>query len=179
MTTRAGFAVSTALTLLGVGCAFRTPAVHVPEAMPPVTAGALDVSVTVVGAYDIARVRRHTTELLARAAASDRREGGGPAIVHVRVAIEPHPSMSLERAYLPLVLWMLPFGFVTTHERVAIDVIVQAGEHRFTGRGTADVWGSLYSPPLRRALAVALDRALASAAPRSGASTGAGVGFGP
>jgi hypothetical protein len=61
-------------------------------------------------------------------------------------------------AYLPAL-----FGAYTGRERLSVDITLETGGSSFRGSGSAEKLGSLYAPARRRALAVALDNALADA----------------
>ena len=59
----------------------------------------------------------------------------------------------------------LPLGFTYEQAKLSVDVEVERNGQTFRGHGTAEKMGGIYAPARRRALAVALDRALASAMP--------------
>jgi hypothetical protein len=164
------------------GCAYRTPAVHLPAAIPPVAPGALDVTeVTVVAdgddvdPEDAADVREWTAALLAKAAnergaAHPAGAAGGPARVHVHVElVSSRPGFFLGilkggplTGMIALPGWLL--GGEIVRERLRVGVTLETGGRTFTGEAWGDKAGSLYVPARRRALAIALDRALAAAA---------------
>jgi hypothetical protein len=56
-----------------------------------------------------------------------------------------------------------PFGLVLERERLAVELRMDVGGKTLVGRGAANELGSLYSSARRKALAVALRRALAAA----------------
>lgn len=61
----------------------------------------------------------------------------------------------------------LPLGLTYEQAKLSVDVEVEVERNgqTFRGRGAAEKMGGSYAPARRRALAVALDRALASAMP--------------
>lgn len=152
--------------LLCAACAYRTPKVHVPAELP-----GFEVTDVVViderGAVDDgdeADLRRRTTETLARAARP------GAARASVRVSILDHES----NVYAPALardgcaafgMIGVPAGQVIDRDTLVVDVsIVEPDGRTHRGWALAEKMGSLYAPASRRALAAALDRALASAA---------------
>lgn len=162
--------------ILGTGCAYQTPAAHIPAAMPAIAPGSLDVTeVTVVDAKHevddetVAGVRRETTEILVKAA----KERGalaapGHTTVHAHVTLEERRNFAEDALHQDGIaifgLWPMAFGMVNAQQRLSVEVEVETNGRTFHGRGSAEKAGSLYSDARRRALAVALDRALADAA---------------
>jgi hypothetical protein len=172
------FAVASGLLLLSAsGCAYRTPAAHLPPAIPAIAPGALDVSdVTVVDARGpiddetVAHVQRDTAAILVRAA--NERVGpaaGGGAVVHAHVTLEERANFldnaMREDGFAVMGILPVPFGIKYEQAKLSVDVEVERNGQIFRGHGTAEKMGGIYARARRRALAVALDRALASATP--------------
>ena len=169
--------VSGLFLALATGCAYQTPAAHLPPAVPGIAPGALDVSdVTVVDARrpiddaTVARVQHDTAAILVRAASE--RVGpaaGGGAVVHAHVTIEQEDNF-LENAmrtdgFAAMSIVTLPFGIKYEQAKLSVDVEVERNGQILRGHGSAEKMGGIYAPARRRALAVALDRALAAATP--------------
>jgi hypothetical protein len=57
-------------------------------------------------------------------------------------------------------------GTVGGYTTLAVDVTVETDTGTYIGHGRATKWGGLYAPAFKRALAVALDEALATASAR-------------
>lgn len=155
-----------------VGCAYATPAVHLPGAIPAIAPQAIDlVEVTVIdGKNDIgpevtADVRKQVTEILAKAARA-RGGAGAPARVRVHITLEERGDIydAMRKDGIAVIgLLYAPFGLVIGREKLSVDVALETGGRAFTGHGTGDKMGSIYAPARRRALAAALDKALADA----------------
>ncbi len=155
------------------GCAYRTPPVNVPPAMPPIGAHQLEADVTVVDGDTplpeevVFDVRKRTDELLRSAAA--RRRGSEHARVRVHVVIQDEVN-GLARAMshdgmAALAAPTLLLGFAYERATIAVDVRIETDDGcAFTGHGEAEKDGSIYARARRRALAAALDRALTAAA---------------
>ena len=149
--------------LLASGCAYRTPPVHAPSELP-----GFEVSdVTVfdhVGAGDEEKVRERTLDLLRHAAKP------GAARASVRVSIADHDPNIYSRSLAQdgcAVMGMIgvPAGQVIDRESVVVDVsIIEPDGNVHRGWAVAEKHGSLYAPASKRALAAALDKALADAA---------------
>jgi len=166
------------LVFLGAatGCAYQTPSAHIPAAMPAIAPSSLDVTeVTVVDATHgiddetAVGVRRDTTAILVKAA----QERGalaapGHTLVRAHVTLEERRNFAedaLRQDGIAIFgLWPLAFGMVNAQQKLSVDLDVETNGRVFHGHGTAEKAGSFYSPARRRALAVALDRALADAA---------------
>jgi hypothetical protein len=167
------------LSLAAAGCAFRTPETNLPSAIAGDGPGParLEVSSIDVGAiagtvdaWTDNQVRDATSAILYRSA-RDSFLGDGPARVRVAVllggSISDFPDT---KEWGRGVMLLLPAFAVCltgiTYERQALSVSVSVtrGRRSFTGSGAAWRDGSLYAPALKRALAVALDRALSDAA---------------
>ncbi len=152
--------------VLCAGCAYRTPKVQAPASLPGFEV--TDVIVTdETNAIDDAAeadVRSRTKETLERAVKP------GAARASVRVAIASHDDNIYARSVsqdgcAAFGMIGVPAGQVIDRETVIVDVAIVEPDGR-THRGWALVEkeGSLYAPASKRALAAALDRALASAA---------------
>jgi len=61
------------------------------------------------------------------------------------------------------VIWPMLGGMVTEREHVGVDVVVTSHGRLLRGHGEADKQGSIYAPAQKRALAVALNRAIRDA----------------
>jgi hypothetical protein len=170
--------VSVAAILAGAGCAFHTPVPEIPEALAGDHAGPAHVrlaEVSVAGAAadedvdeeTVEAVRTETAEVLADAARTSTR-GDGPTTMRVRVRLGEYVD-GLERAMhqdgiAAVALVAVPMGITYEKQKVAVDVTVEHGGRTYEGHGDAEKAGGMYSSARRRALAVALDRALADAA---------------
>lgn len=161
----------------GSGCAYQTPAAHLPASVSGIAPGALDVSdVTVVDARrpiddaTVEGVRRETAAILVEAAnARIGPAAGGGAVVHAHVTIEQEDNF-LDRAMredglAAFSVVTLPLGMKYEQARLSVDVEVERNGQTLRGHGTAEKMGGIYAHARRRALAVALDRALAAATP--------------
>jgi hypothetical protein len=153
------------------GCAYRTPPVHAPSAIE------ID-EVTASDPEAEADVRRDAERLLARAG---RGAAGEPARVRVHVQLEERYSWAEEAlrqdGFALFGLWPALLGMKTERQDVAVDVTLETRAGTFWGHGTASKEGGLFAPARRRALAVALDRALADAsAQNASAALGGAAG---
>jgi hypothetical protein len=171
---RTASVVLAALTL--TGCAYRTPAVSLREPIPALAPCAIDIEQVVVvsknddppPAVDV--IRRETGEILARAA-EGRGVTGAPARVSVRVEVAEVNGFERALAEDGFAVFGLPtvaLGLAVQRADVSVDVTLEARGRTFTGHGAATRRGSIYAPARRRALAVALDDALAEAARNAG-----------
>jgi hypothetical protein len=159
------------LLLLLSACAYRTPRVDVPSSVPPIAARDLvidDVVVTDGGQQAdplvAAGVRCEVTRLLLGAVAE---RGARRGAAHVRIAVDLQDRRGIEDAmredgFASIALFGAPFGLVLARERLAVHLTLDAGGRTLVGGGRADKLGSIYAPARRRALASALDAALAS-----------------
>jgi hypothetical protein len=145
--------------VLSAGCAYRTPPVHAPDALP--------IEVAEVTASDPAAAEelRHDTEsILARATKG---RAGEPARVRVHVMLEDEYNWvdaAMRKDGMALFgAWPVLFGMTTARQDVSVDVTVEMRGCTLWGHGSARREGGIYAPARRRALAVALDRALADA----------------
>lgn len=165
------------LALASGGCAFRTPTPDVPaviggDADAPVDLEVASVSVgSTVATIDPttkADVVRETTRILHDAAAKAS-SGGARAVVRVDVDLLGHrdfASESMRRDGLAAFGWlaMWPAGIKYEAQSLTVTLTIERDGRVFRGLGAADVEGSIYAPARRRALAAAIDAALAEAA---------------
>jgi hypothetical protein len=163
------------LSLATPGCVFSTPTPSVPPAIagegrPPAQLEVAGVDVVSTdGTSDpetVADVRARTAKILADAARKSR-SGDGPAAVRVRVSLGEHVDyFGRFLAEMDFGIWLFgaPAGLVYNRQALAVDLSVTRGGRTFSGHGEAERWGGLYAPARKRALAAALDRALADAA---------------
>lgn len=157
-----------------IDCTYATPSVHMPDALPNFSAEGLtlgDVKVVNNGKevppVVTAHVREATREILAKAA--DDRDEAGRAKIDVSVDLQEdkdlfaHVGQQDGCAALPLPFLVLG-GVKTESAKLTVDVTVRARGRTFQGHGVGHKEGSIYIAARRRALAVALDRALSDAA---------------
>jgi hypothetical protein len=157
------------------GCTYRTPDVHLPAAFPGFRADALELSSVVVHAHGqevssetAFNVRRTVREMLVDAA-SDRATSSQATRVTVRVDVQRSEDWVYNAGRtdgcgaVPFV-FAAPTGTKIEDEALSVEVEIETNGRHFWGRGDAHKDGSLYAPARRRALAVALDEALANAA---------------
>lgn len=160
-----------------LGCAFRTPTPHVPmeiagDAAPPARFDVAEVKVVArsgtIDAETAAEVRAQTKKILGDAARKSS-TGGGSSWVRVRVELGDYIDYASRAmntdgmAVLPYAL-LAPAGVTFDRQVLSVDLTITRGGRTFVGHGSADKRGSIYAPARKRALAVALDQALASAA---------------
>jgi hypothetical protein len=164
------------LVLATTGCAFRTPA----ASLPPVIAGGgpapARVSVMWVHVASTAgKVDRETdaevcdrTVQILDDAAKRSATGDGLAEVRVKVVLGPDqrdiPRLKNDGIGLMPLLPVFLSGVIYERQSVSVALSVRREGHTFMGRGEAWKDGSIYASARDRALAVALDRALADAA---------------
>ena len=165
------------LALAAAGCAFRTPTPHVPAAIAGDAPPPADLKVAVVDvvarsgkidAETAGAVRAQTAKILADAARKSA-TGDGPAEVRVTVSLGEHVDYadhSMKQDGIAVFPWLLmwPAGVKFERQELAVDVVIVRGGRTFIGHGEADKEGSIYARARKRALAVAIDRALADAA---------------
>ncbi|MBL9028082.1 MAG: hypothetical protein JNL21_38175 [Myxococcales bacterium] len=166
---------------LSAGCAFRTPTPELPEELVGSRHGPAQLDVTEVAVTDSAgdvdsetqaAVRTQTVKILEDAARKST-TGGAPSLVRVSVVLDEHHDYAASAVAtdgLAVFAWFLlaPAGVTFDRQSLWVEVEVDSAGRRFVGRGHADREGSIYAPARKRALAVALSRALADAA-REGA----------
>jgi hypothetical protein len=90
--------------------------------------------------------------------------------VRVHVQLGPYVN-DLDRALQQdgmaiLGMYGLPAGMVYEEQALEVDLTVERDGHTWAGHGAAHRGGSIYAHARRRALAAAIDRALADAATR-------------
>jgi hypothetical protein len=169
--------VTVGLAVRVVGCTYATPAVHVPPGLPGLAAGQIalgDVDVARkggdMGRQTAADVCGEVEDILGRAVRG-RAASGSDARVDVQVRLEGSDDFISDAGYedgcgaMPLLV-AAPAGAMTENERVSVDLTLRTGGATFRGHGYGDRNGSMYVGARRRALAVALDHALADAATR-------------
>jgi hypothetical protein len=160
------------------GCAYRTPAVHIPESAPFSSVKLDPHKVTVVDAKGrdvdpdtVADVRAEMRKLLAKAG----RKGGeveGTARARIVMHFDSDLLGDCCRTDGMAVLVFAPYipfivlGADDTEARVSVDLTLETDGRTCEGHGDAEERGSPYAPARRRALASALDDALADAASR-------------
>jgi hypothetical protein len=160
------------------GCAYRTPSVNVPAGLHAVAPEGFDLAavtvvsskadVTLLGTHVPADVAKEVGELLAPSARV-RASTAGAAKIRVDVDLGRADDFIEEAGHddgcgAMGVIIAAPAGATIENDRVAVDVTVEAGGKTLHGHGEAGKDGSVYAHARRRALAVALDRALAQAA---------------
>jgi hypothetical protein len=135
--------------------------------MPAIAPRALDdAEVTVIdGAHHADQ--EVAAEVKARGAA------GGSARVHVHVELGDRRDIfdaMREDGIAVIYLMFTPLGLVFERQKLSVNVVVETGGRTFEGRASAEKLGSIYARARRRALADAIDKALADA---SGMAEGA------
>jgi len=159
------FAFLAAAALLASGCAYRTPNVTLPPEVPAIEPSAVSVE----GADDldpdtVADLRGKTEQLLAHA--SRRHTGHARVCVHVVLEkdVDALSNAMHQDGMAAMAVPALLLGTSFQYARVAVDLAIETEDGRVLyGRGEATKDGSLYAAARKRALAVALDRALADA----------------
>jgi hypothetical protein len=160
-----------------MGCVYRVPPAHLPDFLAVPAAG-LDVAEVQIVDHHPTQVDTDTPEdawqdtvqILAGAARERPASGALPARVRVRIDRDRRGSIfdSMRTDGIASIgLFFLPFGFVMDNEKISVDVTIEHAGRTFTGHGSAEKLGSMYAPARRRALAVALDRALADASTKN------------
>lgn len=169
------------VAVFSAGCAFRTPTPELPEELAGSRRGPAQLDVTEVAVADSAgevdaetkaAVRAQTVKILQDAARKSS-TGGASALVRVSVVLDEHQdyaASAMATDGLAVFAWFLlaPAGVTFDRQSLSVEVEVDSEGRRFVGSGRADMEGSVYAPARKRALAVALSRALADAA-REGA----------
>lgn len=158
------------LTLtLTTGCSFRTPVVHVPASLG---ASALHVEpdvrvVDATGKLDAQEIDdlRSAVRRAAESASSCSGAQATLATIMVEVEVVEHHSLreTMREDGLAALTWLAaPFGGPTAREGVLVDITVGAGPDAPHARGAATAYGGIYASARRKAVARALDQALAS-----------------
>jgi hypothetical protein len=161
-----------ALVLLAVSaCAYRIPRVEMDSHLPAIGPHEMETYIDVddrtktLDEEDTANVRKKTDELLRSAAA--KRQGHEHAVVRAHVVIQDEINgfeQALHQDGCALVgAPGLLTGVKYTAARVAVDVTIVGEGGTWTARGVAMKEGSVYAPARKRALAAALNEALANA----------------
>jgi hypothetical protein len=163
------------LFLAATGCAFRTPTPSLPPAIagegpPParLEVAFIDV-VSTKGTLDPAdaeEVRARTAKIFADTARKSR-SGDGPAMLRVKVSLGEYvDDTGRYLASMALGFWLLaaPAGLAYDRQALSVDLAITRGGRTLSGHGEAESRGGLYAPARKRALAFAIDRALADAA---------------
>jgi hypothetical protein len=164
------------LALATAGCAFRTPTPHLPAEIAGAERGPADLVVSEVEVVDrrghvdaetADAVRAQTRKLLADAARKSP-FGDGPAVVSVSVALGEHVdhadrAMRLDGIAVFPWLLMWPAGVTYERQKLSVDLTIVRGGRTFVGHGAAAKDGSIYARARKRALAFAIDEALADA----------------
>ncbi len=159
------------------GCAYATPTVHMPESGPPLSDAELAAAeITVVDPKNgvdretEGEVRNQTASVLSRARRPEGTSAGAMRML-VRVELVEHEEniydASLRRDGCAAVgMAGVPVGQIVDRERLNVDVTLEDAQAGLTYKGSASAneYGSIYAHARRRALARALDRALAAAA---------------
>ena len=172
------FVVLSFVTIAATGCAFRTPTPDVPsviggdeqDAPSKVDVARVAVSsrVLTLDTDEIANVREETAKIL-RDAAAKADSGGAQLIVRADVdlgAYRDYASESMRDDGMAVFGWlfMWPAGTQFEQQALTVTLTIERDGRTFRGLGAADVGGSVYAPARKRALAIAIDRALADAA---------------
>ncbi|MCA9592369.1 MAG: hypothetical protein KC776_03635 [Myxococcales bacterium] len=172
-----GYKVGIALFVVAAtrcfGCTYATPKVHAPERSAQLSKHRLELTeVTVVNngvevPKEIAAyVHEATQEILEDAAPPHPGSRAAKMSVHVDLKDEQnYPAIVGAHdgcGAVPLLV-AAPAGVKLESAKLSVDVAVETDGKRLRGHGEAEKEGSLYVDARRRALAVALDRALADA----------------
>jgi hypothetical protein len=154
--------------VVAVGCAYRTPAAHFPPSLPQFAVSDRDLRVEVVSdgharleARGANGYRPWVIDILSDAKRA--RAASTPARVTVRVT--PVNEDYWMKACPVVCLFPALAGVSSGYATVAVDVTIETDQRRYFGHGSATRSGGLYAPADKRALAAAIDHALAQAAP--------------
>lgn len=177
----AAFGLAALFGARGLGCAYRTPDVHIPVSLPAIDPARIDVEkVTVV---DEARgappvddavvrdLRKDTLDVLTKAVSAhgDRDVHSGVAAkAKVDVHLYAHGGLDTavkEDGCAAVGYAGAPAGQDIGWEQIGVDITLDVEGQTYRGHGSAEKAGSIYAEARRRALAVALDRALLAARP--------------
>jgi hypothetical protein len=170
MRSRAGLIPLAALG--AVACVHQAPPVQIPASVPDFSSVRVDeTKVTVVysdgdaAEPEIAADYQREADSLLSDAAAKRKGAAATADAEVRVVILGGRSVYRAGAFvLPYVLFAHAFGTATTFGKISVDLTLRSDGHVFRGHGEASEKGSYRVSIRRRALAVALDQALAHGA---------------
>ncbi len=143
--------------LLSSGCAYRTSSVVL--AQPAVV-----THVAVSGEGASPEIADRTRHMIDRA---NQHAHGAPMAMSVAVQVDKPRSylafLQEDGIAAMLIVWPVLAGVVTERAKLSVDVVITSGDRLLHGHGTAEKEGSLYAPAQKRALAVALGQAVASA----------------
>jgi hypothetical protein len=162
------FAFVVTAALLITGCAYRTPNVALPPEVPSVE----EAAVSVEGADDldpdtVSDLESKTRQLLARASrrrAPDSRHARVCVHVVVEKDVDALSNAMHTDGMAAMAVPALLLGTTFQWAHVDVELAIETDDGRVLyGRGEAEKNGSLYAAARKRALAVALDRALADA----------------
>jgi len=95
--------------------------------------------------------------------ASKRAEAEASVSVDLGTTDDHLAFLSQDGIALWFLVWPMLGGMVTAREHVGVDVVVTSHGRLLRGHGEAEKEGSIYAPAQKRALAVALGRALRDA----------------
>lgn len=152
------------------GCTYRAASVHLPEPMRAVAPDVANVQVAVAGGgstddpneRDVAAT---TADIVSRSIAKEA-SGGAPAVVHVDVDLGEYRYFFRgvkDGMGIATIMLAALGGLKLDRRSLAVTVRFESNGKTFVGRGSATKDGSIYASAERRALAVALDQALADA----------------
>lgn len=145
-----------ALLLLVTGCAFRTASVSAPEPLrlTHVEVRSRSYDEDVQAAYD------RTARMLRT---SKRPQAEASVAVDLGKTDDYLSFLHQDGIALWFLIWPMLGGMVTEREHVGVDVVVTSHGRLLRGHGEAEKEGSIYAPAQKRALALALGRALRDA----------------
>jgi hypothetical protein len=153
---------------LAAGCAYRTPPVHFARSIE-LAPEHLDVSTIAVlrdgstpPEREVEEIDRWATEILQTAARERGSRDDAPARVWLRVEVEPqwHPP-GMDPLSAGVVMIALALGLAPECREVSVVLELESQGRLAGGRGSGRACGGIYAPARRRALALALDDALA------------------
>jgi hypothetical protein len=135
------------------GCAFRTPTVAAPEplAVTHVAVRAGSNEEDTQAAYERTRKMLRTKK---------HAEARASIAVDLGKTDDYLAFLHQDGIALWFLIWPMLGGMVTAREHVGVDVVVTSHGRLLRGHGEAEKEGSIYAPAQKRALAVALGRAL-------------------
>lgn len=149
------------VVFLATGCAYQTA--NVPVSQPlQVTS----VAVNGPGANDdsVKVARERATHMIRRAS---RHAHGDAGAIAMNVTLDKPDDylsfLSEDGIALTLLVWPMLAGMVTERAKLGVDVAIESHGRTLHGHGDAQREGSIYAPAMKRALAVALSSAIASA----------------
>jgi hypothetical protein len=142
--------------LLLTGCAFRTATVALPEplAVTHVAVRAGSNEEDTQAAYERTRKMLRTKK---------HPEAQASVSVDLGTTDDYLSFLRQDGIALWFLIWPMLGGMVTHREHVGVDVVVTSHGRLLRGHGEAEKQGSIYAPAQKRALAVALGRAIRDA----------------